>query len=95
MKVATKTQKEVKVNAYKANVINVNGNLKKLVRTTGGAIKYLLLSDDLHPKFKKVLKDAQKDDVLYQTIDKNVRKIKGCTCPFFVLQHLYKTVNVK
>lgn len=100
MTTATKTAKKqttqptVKKNNYKELVIGTNKNLKTFTKSTGGALKMLLLLDDLNPRLKKVIKAAQKDDSIYKSLDKSVRRNKkGLTCPFYVLQAIYKGLD--
>lgn len=79
---------------YKTLVLGTNRNLKNFTKSTGGAIKLVLLLDDLNPRIKNTLKAIQKDDSMYKSFDKNVRKNKkGQTCPFYVLQMVYKGMN--
>jgi hypothetical protein len=82
------------VDNYKNLVIGTNKNLKSFTKSTGGAIKLVLLLDDLHPRIKRTLKAIQKDNQMYKSFDNNIRKNKhGNTCPFYVLQAVYKGLN--
>ena len=88
------TAKPVNVENYKSLVIGTNKSLKNFCKSTGGAIKLVLLLDDLNPRIKRTLKAIQKDDSMYKSFDSSIRKNKrGQTCPFYVLQMVYKGLN--
>lgn len=80
-----------KVSNYKLIVLNTNTSLKNFVKSTGGALKLILLQEDINPRLKKVVKAIQKDDAMYKQLDSKVRRNKkGLTSPFYVLQAIYK-----
>ena len=66
-----KAQQVKKVSNYKKIVLDTNSNLKKFTKSTGGSIKIILLLDNLEPRLKKVLRAIQKDDVMYNQLDKS------------------------
>ena len=90
-----KTAKVAKVLNYKADVLGTNDRFKSSVRTTGTGIKMLLADDKVvsNPALKAFLNTLRKDDAKYLSFDKKVRKIKGNTTPFFILQKAYSIIN--
>ena len=83
--------KEVKVSEYKNLVLSQNSLLKAESRTVGGAIKIVLILENLDASIKKSLKAIQKDDLLFKQFKAKITKTKdGKTSPFRVLQLVYK-----
>lgn len=83
--------KTAKVSNYKANVLNVNKELKIEAKSFNGACKILLALDAPNKSQKKLIRAILKDKVLYNIAIQNVRKSKaGNYSPFFVLQFLHK-----
>ena len=86
--------KVVKLN-YKLDVLGTNSRLKGSVRTTGTGIRILLADDNVvsNKVLKSFLVNLKKDDNAYKAFDRKVRKIKGNTSPFFILQKAYSLIN--
>jgi len=87
-----------KPSTYKVDVIQANKTFKDAVRSTGKGLRILktALKDNVEAKpMLRQIEKILKDEVLYKQLDKNVRRIakgdnKGKTCPFYILQAVYK-----
>ena len=58
-------------------------------------IRILLADDNVvsNKVLKSFLVNLKKDDNAYKAFDRQVRKIKGNTSPFFILQKAYSLIN--
>lgn len=91
-------KKTSKPSTYKVDVIANNRTFKDAVRSTGKGLRVLkaALRDNVEAKpMLRQIDKILKDEVLYKQLDKDVRRItkgenKGKTCPFYILQAVYK-----
>ena len=74
--------------------------MKKVVKVVKVAkvakvIRILLADDNVvsNKVLKSFLVNLKKDDNAYKAFDRQVRKIKGNTSPFFILQKAYSLIN--
>lgn len=83
---------------YKVDVIGANKTFKNAVRSTGKGLRVLKAALQDEPSAKPMLRQIEKilnDQKLYKALDKGVRRIttgenKGKTCPFYILQAVYR-----
>ena len=78
-------------NNYKANVIEVNANMKIEKASLNGAIKLLIHLAPLTKEQNKYFSDILKDELKYNNFKAAVRTTKsGKYSPFYCLQAWYK-----
>jgi hypothetical protein len=84
----------MKNSTYKTQVLEVNSNFKKAIRTTGKGLSILLASEVLTPSQVKRVKDIKKNDELYKKFDATVRRTsKNEVTVFYILQALHKDMK--
>lgn len=87
-----------KKSTYKVDVLGNNKTFKNAVRSTGKGLRLLKSALQDEPSAKPMLNQIEKildDNKLYKKLDKNVTRIKkgenkGKTCPYYLLQAIYK-----
>lgn len=95
-------KKTSKPSTYKVDVIANNKTFKNASRSPKHALKLLIVGIEGEANSKpmvRAMKAILKDEVKMEVLNKNVRRInkgvnKGKTCPFYVLQEVYKMKQV-